>query len=371
LQLLTSATDLPILGVDKTLEFLLDPPEGGAAMATLLLHTRAQRARWILAGITATMIATAGNAFGQEVAAKSPWGPDDEIGRLNMMTDATRLAALSRISSGKVYDLGVDYFLGMPSWQAIGDPRYQLYMTHTPRGVTVDNPFGFPTDEMNKLVSYTGDAMCLYTHTGTHADALNHFGLHGKIWNEFEADEHLGDRGWHKAGMETVPPIIGRGVLIDVAGAKGMKMLPDSYAISAAELRQVLSRQGTRLSKGDIVLIRTGRMTVFESDPEKFKAPHPGITLDAARWLIDDMEAMTLGADNLTLEVIPAAGSDAKSYIPVHTFLFAQRGALILEVVDLEALARDKVYEFVFIGAPLKLRGASGAPLRPVAIPIR
>ena len=263
-----------------------------------------------------------------------------------------------------------DYFLGMPSWQAIGDPRFQLYMTHTPDGVTVDDPFGFGSSEMNEFVSYSGDAMCLYTHTGTHADALNHFGLFGKIWNQFAVEKHLGDRGWHKAGIETVPPIVARGVLIDVAGARGETMLPDSYAIGPDELRDVLAQQGTTLNEGDVVLIRTGRMNVFESDPEKYKAAQPGITYDAAKWLIDENGAMTLGADNLTLEVLPPPPLGPKSYIPVHTYLFAQRGAIILEVLDLEQLAADKVYEFVFIGAPLRLRGASGAPLRPVAIPI-
>ncbi len=324
----------------------------------------------LAAGLIAGMIGLAGTALADEVAAKSPWGADDEIGRLNLMTDASRLAVLGRISSGKVYDLGVEYFLGMPSWQAIGDQRFQLLMTHTPRGVTVDDPFGFGGPQTNQFVSYTGDAMCLYTHTGTHADALNHFGLHGKIWNGFSADEHLGDRGWHKAGIETVPPIVARGVLIDVAGARGETMLPDSHQIGPDELREVLAKQGTTLQEGDVVLIRTGRMTVFESDPEKYKSAQPGITLDAAKWLVDDNGAMTLGSDNLTLEVLPPAPG-AESYIPVHTYLFAQRGALILEVVDLEALAADKVYEFVFIGTPLKLRGATAGPLRPVAIPIR
>ena len=324
----------------------------------------------IIAALTAAMIAAAGPVAADEMAAESPWGPDDEIGRLNLMTDATRLAVLERISSGKVYDLGVEYFLGMPSWQAIGDPRFQLYMTHTPRGVTVDDPFGIGDPAVNKFVSYTGDAMCLYTHTGTHVDALNHFGLHGKIWNNFTADEHLGDRGWHKAGIETVVPIVARGVLIDVTGAQGVDMLADSTAIGRVELQRALDSQGTTLEEGDVVLIRTGRMTIFESDPERYKNAHPGITLEAAKWLIDEMGAMTLGSDNLTLEVIPAPPG-TESYIPVHTYLFAQRGALILEVLDLEALAADKVYEFAFIGAPLKLRGASGAPFRPVAIPIR
>ncbi len=324
----------------------------------------------VAAGLCVSMITMAGASLADEVVAKSPWGPDDEIGRLNLMTDASRMAVLGRIASGKVYDLGVEYFLGMPSWQAIGDPRFQLYMTHSPRGLTVDDPFGFGDPAVNKFVSYTGDAMCLYTHTGTHADALNHFGFHGEIWNGFKADEHLGDRGWHKAGMETVPPIVARGVLIDVAGVRGEAMLPDSFQIGPAELQAALAKQGTELQEGDVVLIRTGRMSIFESDPEHYKAAQPGITLDAARWLVDEKGAMTLGSDNLTLEVLPPAPG-AESYIPVHTYLFAQRGALILEVVDLEALAADGVYQFAFIGTPLKLRGATGAPMRPVAIPIR
>lgn len=313
-------------------------------------------------------VGAAGPASAEDAAAESPWGAEDEIGRLNLMTDASRLAVLSRISSGKVYDLGVEYFVGMPSWQAIGDQRFQLFLTHTPRGVTVDDPFGIGPD-LNKYVSYSGDAMSLYTHTGTHVDALNHFGLSGKIWNRYESDQHLGDRGWHRAGAETILPIVARGVLIDVAGAHGVDVLEDSYAIDAEELQAVLEQQGTALQEGDVVLIRTGRMTIFESDPEHYKASQPGITLDAAQWLVDDNGAMTVGSDNLTLEVIPHPTPTA-SYVPVHTYLFAQRGALILEVVDLEALAADEVYEFVFIGAPLKLRGASGAPMRPVAIPI-
>jgi len=275
--------------------------------------------------------------------------------------------SVAALSGGKVYDLGVEYFVGMASWQAIGDPRYQIYMTHTPRGFAVDDPMGLGA-ELNEMVSYTGDAMCLYTHTGTHADALNHFGLHGEIWNKFSADEHLGDRGWHKAGMETVPPIVGRGVLIDVAGAQGTDNLPDSFQIGPAELQAALDRQGTTLADGDVVLIRTGRINVFE-DREKYLAPPPGLTLEGAEWLVEEKGAMTLGADNLTLEVFPPA-EGAQSWIPVHTYLLAQAGVMILEVVDLEELARDAVYEFVFIGAPLKLRGASGAPMRPIAIAI-
>jgi hypothetical protein len=155
----------------------------------------------------------------------SPWGPDDELGRLNLMTDASRAAILARIDGGKVYDLSVEYFIGMPGWFPAGDPRYNLWMTHTPKGTVVDDPMNVGT-EMNEHVSYTGTAVSMYAHTGTHIDALNHFGLNGKIFNGFTADEHLGDRGWTKTGAETIPPIVARGVIIDVAAANGVAVLP-------------------------------------------------------------------------------------------------------------------------------------------------
>ena len=137
-----------------------------------------------------------------ETVGKSPWGSDDEIGALNLMSNSSRIEVLSQIKSGKTYDLSVEYFVGMPSFHALGDPPYQYWLTHTPKGTIVDNPNGLG-ESMNRKVSYTGDAISMYTHMGTHIDALNHFGLNGKIWNGFTPEEHLGDKGWKKTGAET------------------------------------------------------------------------------------------------------------------------------------------------------------------------
>jgi len=173
---------------------------------------------------------------------KSPWGPNDEIGRLNLITEESRAAILSRLAGGKIYDLSVEYFIGMPSWQAAGDPHYRLWMTHTPHGTVVDDPMKVGK-QMNEHVSYTGSAISLYTHMGTHIDALNHFGLDGKIWNGFSEEEHLGNRGWNVTGAENIPPIIARGVLIDVAAAKGLEMLPDGYRITPEDLIKTLDNR--------------------------------------------------------------------------------------------------------------------------------
>ena len=298
---------------------------------------------------------------------QSPWGAEDEIGRLNLITERSRDEILSRISGGKTYDLSVDYFIGMPSWQAAGDPHYRIWMTHTPGGTVVDDPLRVG-QAMNEHVSYTGAAVSMYTHMGTHIDALVHFGLDGKIWNGFSASEHLGDRGWQVGGAENIPPIVARGVLIDVASAKGVNMLADGYRISRGDLIAALEKQGTELREGDVVLIRTGRMQVYEDTAAYMQNP-PGLGLAAARFLVEESGAMIVGADNLSFEAFPSELET--DYVPVHTYLLAERGAPIIELAFLEELSRDGIYEFAFIGGSLKLRGADAAPIRPIAIPVR
>lgn len=303
------------------------------------------------------------NAQFKEVVGKSPWGANDEIGTLNMMTEASQLQILSEVSSGKIYDLSVEYFVGMPSFHSLGDPGYQYWLTHTPQGTVVDNPNGLGA-AMNRKVSYTGDAISMYTHMGTHIDALNHFGLEGKIWNGFTPEEHLGDKGWKKTGSETIPPIISRGILVDVASVKGP--LPKNYRITENDLRLTLEKQQIEVKKGDVVLIRTGQAQ-FYADANHYLDNYPGISLDAVKWLVEDQEIMLLGADNLSFEAFPPERED--NWVPVHTYLLAEKGVMFMEQMDLEKLAADQVYEFAFIAASLKLRGASGSPMRPIAIP--
>jgi kynurenine formamidase len=298
---------------------------------------------------------------------KSPWGEQDEIGRLNLMTDESRAAVLSRVSGGRAYDLSVEYFIGMPSWQAAGDPHYRIWMTHTPHGTVIDDPLSLGAD-MNEHVSYTGAAVSMYTHMGTHIDALSHFGLNGRIWNGFHASDHLGDRGWTRAGAETLPPIVARGVMIDVASARDVAMLEAGYRVSRQDLTAALDRQQVELREGDVALIRTGRMKVYEKADAYMNNP-PGLGLSAARFLVEERGAMVVGADNLSFEAFPSEVEG--NYVPLHTYLLAQQGAPIIELVYLEDLAKDGIYEFAFIAGSLKLRGSDAAPLRPIALPIR
>ena len=302
-----------------------------------------------------------------EQAGISPWGPKDEIGRLNLMTPASRSAILRRVSGQNSYDLAVDLYVGMPSWQEAGDPPYQMWMTHTPHGNVVADSMKVG-EKMNRHVSYTGSAVSMYAHMGTHIDALNHFGLNGKIWNGFSEAEYLGDRGWTVTGAETLPPIVARGVLIDVAAAKGLQQLPANYRITRRDLRDALDLQGVKMEQGDVVLIRTGRMRDYRN-AQVYMANPPGLSIDGAKFLVEDGGAMVVGADNLSLETFPSEVTD--NYLPVHTYLLAQQGAPIIEMANLEALARDRVYQFAFIGASIKFRGGDAAPIRPIALPLK
>jgi kynurenine formamidase len=291
----------------------------------------------------------------------SPWGPDDEIGALNQVSETSVLDVLRRVSSGKVYDLSVEIYVGMPGF----GPRYQIWNAHTPQGTSVDNPLKL-TREQNELVTYSGSTISMYAHTGTHIDALAHFGLRGRIWNGFETNEHLGDHGWRKGGVEKYPPIIARGVLIDVAAAKGVDVLPESYGITVDDLKAALQRQGVEVKKGDVVMVRTGRIKWF-GDRDRYMHNTPGLTRESANYLAD-LGAIVIGADNLSTDVWPS--KEKLNYIPVHSSMLTQRGVPIMQNVYLEELARDRVFQFAWIGVSLKLRGADGGPMRPIALPI-
>jgi kynurenine formamidase len=292
---------------------------------------------------------------------ESPWGPEDQIGRLNWMTPESTAEALSGVDGARAFDLAVDYFMGMPSWTVAGDPKYDIWMTHTPDGSLNDELQEIDPESLERT-SYAGSAVTMYTHTGTHLCGLNHIGHHGRFWNGWTAAERLGSRAWRVGGR--YPPIIARGVLLDVAALKGVDCLPDSYAITAGDLREACEHESVELSLGDVVLVRTGRMTRWP-DPEAFMKAPPGLGLAAARFLCEEAGAMCVGVD-AGGEALPP--QERGTFLPVHAYLLATAGAPLFENLWLEELARATVFEFAFLAFPLKLAGSTGAPVRPVAL---
>ena len=298
---------------------------------------------------------------------KSPWGPDDEIGRLNWITPDTNRAILEHLDGRHVFDLNVEYFIGMPSWLAAGDPKYEIWMTHTPQGSVNDKLHGMPREVMERY-SYCGDSIHMYTHCGTHIDTLNHLGHHGMFWNGWTADEELGSRIWNKGGLENYPPIIARGVLLDIAALHGVDCLPDSYAVTPKDLQDAMAKQGVDIHPKSVVCVRMGRMSVWP-DFDGYLSNPPGISLHSAKWLCEEKGAMCIAGDTIGLEVLPS--EEPNVFLPVHAYMFSTAGAQIIEVVDMQELAAEKQYEFAFLGFPLKLRGATGAPMPSYAVPLK
>lgn len=298
---------------------------------------------------------------------KSPWGESDQIGRLNWITPESRNAIFERIDGRGMFDLSVDYFIGMPAWLAGGDPAYNIWMTHTPGGNVNENTLGLGS-EINTKFSHSGDSVALYTHCGTHIDALNHRGYYDLFWNGWSAERDLGSRNWLKGGTDHYPPIVAKATMLDIAGLHSVDCLPDSYSITPADLRAAAREQGSTVEPKSIVMIRTGRMSRWP-DPDGYLLNSPGVGLAAAKYLCEEVGAMCVASDSIALEVMPSENPD--EYMPVHSYMFATAGAQIIEVVDMEEIAAERQYEFALLGFPLKLTGATGAPIRPVAIPLR
>lgn len=311
------------------------------------------------------------------VPSVSPFGPDDEIGMLNLITPESRREIMARVDAGTVYDLSQEYFPGMPFFASYrGELPYQIYMAATPNGRPVDenelgarafSPAVGKADRM-EAVSRSSDAIAMYTHQGTHIDQLNHQGYHGVIWNRYEAKDHIGSRHWHRCGANKQPPIIARGILIDVAASHGVDCLPMSYGITESDLREAMRVERVEVRPGDVVLIRTGQMTRWPDAAFHGNGKEPGLTIEAARFLAF-AGAILIGADNLGVEQWPSV--DPKNWLPVHTFLLAEAGVPILEQANLEEIAAAHLYEFGFMASVIRLRGATGSPVRPLVMPFK
>lgn len=306
------------------------------------------------------------------------WGDDDELGSLNEMTDASRLAALQLARQGKTYDLGVTYDRTSFKWP--GHSPGEIMSFRTPEGVKrqADLPF-VPTDAQG--TGWHSCALFINDNVATQIDSLGHAtkGADDHWYNGFREKDWGGNWGPRKCDASTIPPIIARGVLIDVAGWKQVEALPSHFAIGIADLEAALEKQKTELRPGDVVLIRTGTLQFWNetgSDHAQLAAHDTaGLTLESAKWLVEQKGAMLLGSDTSGLEYgprpadIPAHRQKYGSFMPVHTYLLIEQGVHIGEFHNLEELARDQVYEFCYFCTTAKIKGSTaGFALRPVAV---
>ena len=302
------------------------------------------------------------------------WGKEDEVGSLNAMTTESVRAALSLVRDGKVYDLGVTYSRNSFRWP--GHSPGEIMMFRTPEGVKRQKDFEpVANPEQNPYrMAWHSCALFINDNVATQIDGLGHVtaGDDNHWYNGFTEAQAGGNFGIRKCDAVSIPPIITRGVLIDVAAARGVDALPAHYRITAEELKSVLARQGTRLKPGDTVLIRTGTLRYWGedgADHEKLAAhDSAGIDLEAARWLVEQNGAILIGSDTSGLEHGPDPMTKSQ-FIPVHKYLLIDQGVHIGEFHFLEELSRDRVYEFCYVCTVNKIKGTvAGFCLRPIAI---
>lgn len=293
--------------------------------------------------------------------------PPEEIGPIRHLPPSKRVEAAALVRTGRIYDLAADRFPGMPLFP--GHPPLQVMSYRTPPGIKVagEQPWG-PSNEVG--LGYMSELVCGSVHTGAHIDALAHItiGEDNHWYNGFTCAHHLGDFGPLKADAAKLPPIFTRGVLLDVAGYHGVRCLPKGYAIGSTEIQAVARAQGVTIKEFDVVLIRTGYGALWPNPAEMAEHRGPGPDLSAVKYL-HARGIVAAGSDTETFEVQPAPEhGHPRNPQPVHTYMLIEHGLYIMESLDLETVARDRVYEFLFVGLPLKIRGATGSMLDPVAI---
>lgn len=268
------------------------------------------------------------------------------------MSDPSLLEALR--SGVTVYDLGRPLFIDMPQ-----SPNHPRFWHSLPRrhGDMVREDGG----------SAANDIIVMGCHVGTHIDALAHVSQDGRLHGGLDAvEEQIGGR-FMTGGIQDVPPMVCRGILLDVPNTLGVEMCEPAYEITPADLDATVQQQGTDPQPGDVVLVRSGWARRWD-DRDAYIGSEtgvPGVSEAGARWLAE-REPRAVGADTIAFEMLaPRAGH---SLLPAHRVLLVEAGINIIETMDLERLSGSGNHEFIFILSPLAIVGATGSPVRPLAV---
>lgn len=261
---------------------------------------------------------------------------------------------LEQIRNARTYDLGQPYFAGMPH-----------YPTHPPFLFGLTKKHGDLV--LPGGVSSSADAVAMGTHVGTHIDALCHFSCGGKLHGGIDAESNQTHAdGMAHLSVDTIAPVFRRGVLIDIAGSEGVETLPADFVVTPDMLDRVTRSEGVEIGRGDVVLLRTGWGSLWR-DPVRYitggsgsQAIGPGPERAGAEWL-SSRGIFAAGSDTIAFERVPSG-------MEVHVHLLVEKGIHIIEALNLEQLAADRVYDFLLIAIPMKIQGATGSPVRPIAV---
>jgi kynurenine formamidase len=302
--------------------------------------------------LVASIALFAGTALAADAWYPSKYGKDDTLGAVNNLSPAIVVEAAKLVKTGKAYSLGVTTG---PDTPAYGTRNYQIF--------TQASIFGTPMGT-NKTVG-TDDFLATWMGIGSQLDGLGHLGIDYVYYNGHKQDDFLRPNGLTMFSTDKIPPIVTRGVLLDMVALKGGNLAPGT-AVNRAEIEAAVAKQGTPIRKGDVVLIHTGWLeSMAAKDKKRFLETEPGLGKGGAEYLAS-LGVVAVGADQWAVEAIPP--EDPKEAFPVHQILIAKNGVHILENMNVGPLAADKGYEFLFVLGQPKFAGAVQAIINPIAI---
>jgi kynurenine formamidase len=285
------------------------------------------------------------------------WGPDEERGTLNLLTPDLVQRAAGLIKTGKTYSLALPLDRHtLP----VSPSRVPVVHMLTLDGGDFAAGVRLPHD-----LRAADDYISMPTQSGTHIDALAHVWQGDELYNGHSANR-VRSYGATRCGIDKIGPIVGRGVLLDVAAYQGVTVLERGYQITDVDLEACARAQGVTVGPGDIVLVHTGWLAAMIGNMPEFHTSQPGIGTEAARWLVE-RDVAAVGADNTAVEWMTWEGRRGSPNL-VHRLLIHEFGVHMMEFVKLNEIARDRVYEFFLVVAPLPIKGGVGSPINPVAI---
>jgi kynurenine formamidase len=298
------------------------------------------------------MLGSVGAANAQDWT-KSKWGPDDEIGAANYMKPDLVVKAAQLVKTGKTYALGIPVSSATPAY-----PPRSFKVTIVQPGQA-----GIPGLGPSKT-TYNDDIIEGWVGVGSQLDGLGHIGVEHVYYNGNKLLDFADPTGLKKLGVEKVPPIVARGVLLDMAAHFGTDIVKEGTAFNVKEIEEVAKKQGVEIRQGDVVIFHTGWLSLIGKDDKRYGAAEPGLGVEGAKYLVGK-GVVAIGADTWGLEVLPF---ESKNIFEVHQILLPMNGTYILENMDTAGLAADKAYEFLFVLGQPRFKGGVQSMINPIAI---
>ncbi len=294
------------------------------------------------------------SVLADEHCAPSRWGADDEVGNVNMINAASVLKASRLIETGRTYSLGITIDSSTPAF--------------APRGLSLQvvQPGQQESARPNVKMTYNDDVFQGWFGIGSQLDGLGHLGEEGMYYNCNHARDFADISGLTKLGIEKVPPIVARGVVLDMAGHRGKAHLDAGEFFTVEDVRAVEKKQGTPVREGDVVLFHTGWTDAkLASAPQEWVSGEPGQSEEVAQYLAD-IGVVAVGADTWGLDVVPS--QHAQRPFQGHVILLKENGIYILETMNTGPLVKDEAFEFLFVLGHAKVKGAVQMFINPIAI---